>query len=118
MIDVVGIGTPVMDFLINTRKFPERNGGAELRECSWQGGGKVTSALIALGRLGGESGIVGMVGNDVFGRFCIDDFNRHQVDTSHLIVDEGGQTAFCICLSDEETRGRSLLGRRAPLRRL
>ncbi len=118
MIDVVGIGSPVMDFLIRTKKFPERNGGAAMEECSWQGGGKVSSALIALGRLGMESGVVGVVGDDAFGRFCIDDFRRHKVDTSRLLVDREGSTAFCICISDEETQGRSLVGRRAPLRRL
>ncbi|HEX3000096.1 MAG TPA: carbohydrate kinase family protein, partial [Armatimonadota bacterium] len=118
MIDVIGIGFPVMDFLIRTKKFPERNGGAQMEECSWQGGGKVTSALIALGRLGAKSGVVGIVGGDAFGRFLIDDFNCHHVDTSHLVTDKDGQTAFCICISDEETQGRSFVGRHAPLRRL
>jgi sugar/nucleoside kinase (ribokinase family) len=71
-----------------------------------------------LGRLGVESGVVGVVGDDAFGRFCIDDFRQHNVDTSRLLVDREGSTVFCICISDEETQGRSLVGRRAPLRKL
>lgn len=118
MIDVVGIGYPVMDFLIHTKTFPIPNGGGQLEEYSWGGGGKVASALVALGRLGVDSGIIGVVGDDAFGRFCIDDFNRHRVDTSRMVVDPESQTAFCICISDAETQGRSLIGRPGKLRSL
>ncbi|HHZ12638.1 MAG: carbohydrate kinase family protein [Caldicoprobacterales bacterium] len=118
MIKVVGIGNPVMDFLIHTRKIPKTNESCRLEEYSWQGGGKVPSALVALGRLGVKTGMVGVVGNDAFGRFLIDDFKRHDVDVSRLYVDPNGQTSFCICLSEEETQGRSFIGRQPNLRKL
>ncbi len=38
MIKVVGIGNPVMDFLIHTRKIPKTNESCRLEEYSWQGG--------------------------------------------------------------------------------
>lgn len=118
MIEVVGIGTPVMDLLIHTQKVPSAEGLNLLEECSWQGGGKVTSALAALGRLGVETGIVGVIGGDWYGKFQLEDFKRHHVDTSRLAVDPGGETPFCICLSDRETRNRSFIGRRSILRDL
>lgn len=118
MIKVVGIGNPVMDFLIHTNKIPVTNGFSRLHDYSWQGGGKVASALVTLGRLGVKTGIVGIVGADVFGRFCIEDFQRHQVDTSRLLVDPNGQTPFCICISEQETQGRSFIGRGATLREI
>ena len=76
MIEVVGIGNPIMDFLIHTNKIPVTNGVSRLMDYSWQGGGKVPSALVALGRLGVKTGIIGVVGDDAFGRFCIEDFKK------------------------------------------
>jgi len=118
MIEVIGIGNPIMDFLIHTNKIPMTNGFSRLKDYSWQGGGKVPSALVALGRLGVKTGIIGIVGDDAFGRFCIEDFKRHNVDTSRIIVDPNGQTSFCICISEEETQGRSFIGRGFTLREL
>lgn len=108
--DVVGIDYPVMDFLISTSKLPESNGGSMIQEYSWQCGGKVSSALAALGRLGAQAGIVGIVGNDPYGRFCEADFIRQGVDTSRLITDEYGSNCFCLCIAEQQTHGRSLLG--------
>ena len=116
MIKVVGIGNPVMDFLIHTKRIPVTNGVSGLEEYSWQGGGKVSSALVALGRLGVDTGIIGIVGADAFGRFCIEDFKKHQVDTAKLCIDPEGQTSFCICLSEQETQGRSFIGRGSNIR--
>lgn len=118
MIEVVGIGNPVMDFLVHTNRIPTTNGVSVLEEYSWQGGGKVASALVALGRLGVETGIIGIVGSDAFGRFCIEDFKRHCVDTSRLKVDPQGKTDFCISISEKETQGRSFIGRGTALREM
>lgn len=108
--DVVGIDYPVMDFLVYTPKLPQTNGVSRIKEYSWQGGGKVSSALTALGRLGVKTGIVGVTGNDPYGRFCRDDFKRHGVDTSHLIIDPDGRNCLCLCIAEEETQGRSFMG--------
>lgn len=116
--DVVGIDYPVFDFLMHMNKLPETNGSARLLSYSWQGGGKVATALVALGRLGVKAGVVGIIGGDPFGRFCLDDFARHGVDTSQLIVDKEGHNAFCVVISERETGGRSIVGGGGKLRRL
>lgn len=107
-----------MDYLIHMNRIPVTNGVSRLKDYSWQGGGKVPSALVTLGRLGIQSGIIGVVGSDIFGRFCVEDFKRHLVDTSKLIMDPIGETSFCICLSEEETQGRSFIGNGGNLREL
>ena len=76
-LDIIGIENPVMDFNTLMEKMPERGGFAQLKDYSWQGGGNVGSALVAAARLGAKCGIVGLVGEDYFGQFCIDDFKRH-----------------------------------------
>ena len=109
--DVVGIDRPCMDCLIRVKQLPRPNQGAHVEENSWQGGGKVATALAALGRLGAECAIIGDTGSDSYGQFCKNDLEYHHVDTARLRVHEGAQTSLCFVLSDEETHGRSIMGK-------
>lgn len=106
--DVVGIDNACMDFIVQIDKIPASNSYEVLRNYSWQGGGKVPTALVALGRLGIETGLIGFFGSDFFGKFCIEDLNRHKVDTSHMICD-GADTTLSICLAERLTKGRSFI---------
>ena len=116
--DVVGIGYPCIDFLINIDKFPESNSGTRLRDYSWQGGGKVPTALVALGRLGIPTGLLGTAGDDAFGMFNIEDFKRHGVDTSRFIIDRGKSTSLSIPISETEKHARSFIFNFGTCRRL
>lgn len=107
--DVVGIGFPCIDLLLNVDEFPQPNSYARLQDYSWQGGGKVATALVALGRLGVETGLLSVMGGDPFAKFLIGDFQRHSVDTSHVIIDPAGTTTLSVPLSDTATGSRSFL---------
>jgi sulfofructose kinase len=107
--DVVGIDNPVMDFLLHIDRIPRTNGFEKLKKYSFQGGGKISTALVTLGRLGIETGLIGVLGKDPFGAFCIEDFKRHNVDTSQLISEAGINTALSVCLVEKETNGRSFM---------
>lgn len=107
--DVVGVGYPCIDFLLNVDAFPAAESHCLLRDYSWQGGGPVPTALVALGRLGACAGLIGVVGGDSFGRFLSEDFRRHGVDTSRLVVDEAGETSLSVPVSDRQTGSRSFI---------
>ena len=62
--DVVGIDSPCMDLAVNVQHFPKANGGEQIKELSWQGGGKVASGMVAAARLGAKCAIMGNVGDD------------------------------------------------------
>ncbi|MCL2664733.1 MAG: carbohydrate kinase family protein [Defluviitaleaceae bacterium] len=109
MYDIVGVDWPCIDLNINVKTFPKPNGGEMIRRLSWQGGGKVSSGLTAAGRLGVRSAILGAVGDDIFGRFCRDDFERHNVDTAGLAARANCSTPFCTVISDQDTGGRSII---------
>ena len=117
-IDVIGIDAmPVLDILLQIPRIPATNGMTFSTEQSWQGGGKVATAMVASARLGASAGIVGIVGNDAPGRFIRDDFVYHGVDVRHLHLSEG-ETIFSIVLAEAETQGRSFIGtaaKRLPL---
>ena len=109
--DVVGIGMPFTDFLISIESMPEPNGMQLLQEQSWQGGGKVATALVAAARLGASTGMIASVGADPYGKFCIDDFHFNNVDTSKLVIDQQGLTGFSVIISDNESQSRRIIGR-------
>lgn len=107
--DVVGIGNIVIDFLINIAFLPGENQRTDILDCYWQGGGMAATALAALSRLGADTGMLGAVGGDRYGEFCLSDLEFFGVDTSHVLRDPAGTTAFSAVLSDNRTHGRNIL---------
>jgi len=115
-VDVVGIGIPVVDCLALLERLPASDEQTVMEDLSWQGGGKVPTALVALSRLGARVGIIGVVGDDMFGRFCANDFEWNGVDTSHLIVDRDQTTHFTIVLAELKKKARSFIGKAGSCR--
>jgi sulfofructose kinase len=114
-LEAIGIGHPVADLLINIDKLPGRDGGAALLDISYQFGGKVPTAMAALGRLGVPCGMIGAVGDDDVGRACVRDFARHNVDASRIIVDKGISTRLNVVISDRSGE-RNILRHSGPVR--
>jgi len=108
--DVIGIENLIMDFAVQIDKLPKTDGGARILDMCWQSGGNASSAIAALARLGAKCGMVGGIGSDSFGAFGKNDMIYHGVDVSH-IKQVPGKTTFCICLAEQATQGRSILGR-------
>lgn len=110
--DIAGYDMPCVDLAVNVDVFPKPNGGTGVNAMSWQGGGKVASGMVAAARLGAKCAMMGAVGSDDYGKFCIRDFERHGIDVSGMKVREGETTSLSIVLSDRETSGRSIVYRR------
>ena len=110
-IDIIGIENPIVDFNVLSNIMPERGGLSLLQDYSWQPGGNVGSAMVAAARLGAKCGIMGVVGNDAYGQFCIDDLRRHNIDTSHIVKDGENKTALAICLAEINNMERSFIVR-------
>lgn len=120
MFDIVGIDTPCIDLGVNVNRFPRPNEGEKITGCSWQGGGKVSSGMVAAARLGASGAMIASVGDDRYGEFCIADFKRHGIDTNYTLKRPGCRTNLSIVVSDKETKGRSILWRQgtaAPVTR-
>ena len=108
--DVIGIGRPFMDFLVNVAHLPkEKDEQIPLLQMSWQGGGKVATAIVAVAELGCKAAFSGIAGDDIYGRFLKDDFIYYGVDVSRMALD--GNNAFAIVLSEKETFGRNIFPR-------
>lgn len=110
--DVVGIGTPYYDMVINVSKMPGLDGAVGANEAFYQGGGKVATAMAAAARLGRSAGMMAKVGENHRGQFIINDFRYNGVDTSAIIVDAPGTSSpFCLSLSEEEHKTRIFIGK-------
>jgi len=107
--DVIGIDNLVMDFLVQIKSLPTSNKSCPYEQASWQGGGNVASAMAASARLGASVGMIGMTGDDQYGRFNINDFKLHGIDVSHIAIDKEAPTGFCICLAETSTKMRSFI---------
>ena len=113
MPDVIGIDNPVFDISISVDKMPVSNENKKMQFFCIQSGGKVSTAIAALGRLGASCGIYGMVDSGFRGKFCYDDMVRHNVDVSHLLINPSANTGTCVTIADKEKKGRSILGKGA-----
>lgn len=109
--DIFGLDYPCMDLNVNLDRIPERNSGSRLNDLSFQGGGKVSSGMVAAARLGARCALGGVLGDDIFGRFCYQDFVRHGINVDNMKVREGCDTGLSIVVSEKETQTRSFLFR-------
>lgn len=109
--DVVGIGDLCLDLTAGIRKLPNENGFVPLQFLSWQGGGKVPTAMVTAARLGASAGIIASCGDDSFGKFCVRDFVNNHVDVSKMQILENCDTNFVVAIPETETGNRAYLGR-------
>ncbi len=65
-----------------------------------------SSAIFACGaaRLGLRVALIGVCGDDVFGRFMLDEMQKHGVDVSNVIIRPDGQTGLSVILNDRTDR--------------
>ena len=109
--DVFGLDTPCIDLNVNLDRLPEPNQGARIKDMSWQGGGKVSSGMAAASRLGASCAIAGAVGDDLYGRFCYQDFLRHGINVDNMIRRQGASTHLSVVLSEKNSGTRTILFR-------
>jgi sugar/nucleoside kinase (ribokinase family) len=65
-----------------------------------------SSVIFACGaaRLGLKVAFIGVCGDDIFGRFMIDEMQKKQIDTGHVILQKEGQTGLSVILNKNADR--------------
>lgn len=116
--DIFGLDYPCMDLNANLDELPARNGGTRLNDLSWQGGGKVSSGMVAAARLGARCALGGVLGDDIFGRFCYQDFIRHNINVGNIRIQPGCNTGLSVVISEKKSQTRTILFRAGQTRRL
>ena len=109
--DMIGFGNPFQDLIVELDQLPPTNVNICMRNYVFQGGGNVPTATVAAGRLGLKAAILGVAGDDMFGHANVADFEYNHVDTSHLKLDKGKRTDFCVCVSERAINGKEFISR-------
>lgn len=110
-LDIIGLGDPNMDLIVELEKLPETNTNMRMYEYCFQGGGNVATAVAASGMLGLKSAIVGIVGDDLLAQNAVEDFAYNHVDTSHLVVRENTRSNFCLCVTERYNQGKEFISK-------
>lgn len=107
--DVFGVETGCLDLNVCINEMPPLNHGTQVYDLSWQGGGKVSSGMIAAARLGAKCTMSGALGDDEYGRIQYNDFVRHGVNVSNLILREGKTSSLDIVVAEKKSMTRTML---------
>jgi sulfofructose kinase len=103
--DLISIGLSVMDYLFLCDELPRgRFGGAS--DHLVQGGGLAATAAVAMARLGGRVEMWSRIGDDLQGRFILEQFQAEGVDTSQVRVCPGGRSPTCAVTVDRSNGER------------
>lgn len=112
---VVGIGSTVYDTLIVVDHFPQEDTKMQGLETKVQGGGPCATALVAAQKLGVPAAYMGTVGDDPFGRFMLDDFEKWGVDTQSVRQVPGMVSFHAVVLLNQQTASRTCVWSRGTV---
>lgn len=108
---IIGIDVLWYDQLLTLPEMPGENASVFVEDFSFQGGGKVCSALATASRLEIPSKLLAVCGTSRRSRFLVDDLRRHGVDVSEIRQIDGYHEGWSIVLSDTASGGRRILWR-------
>lgn len=113
--DIIGLATPGQDLVVELEKMPQTV-SSRMYDCCFQGGGWVATALCAAGNLGMRASFCGVIGDDIFGKMIAEDFRFNHVDISHLIVEKGKRSNFCLCITERADKEKTFISRPSECR--
>jgi sulfofructose kinase len=110
-LEAVGLGYCAYDILALLPDLPDFDAvaGIHLTDLVHDGGGPVGTALATLAHLGARTGYLGILGDDLEGRFLHDLFGREGVDVTRLRVRADVGTNVCLLLVEGATARRAIL---------
>ena len=104
MAKIVGIGACVADTLINVPRYPTEDTKMRATSTKVAGGGPVATGLVAVSKLGIDSGFIGVLSDDNGGLFLKKDFEKYGVSTEYTEIKNGYRSfTSVIWLSAEST---------------
>ncbi len=109
--DLIGIANPGQDLVVELEKMPYDVVSSRMHDCCFQGGGWVATAMCAAGNLGMKTSFLGVIGDDIFGKLITADFEYNKVDTSHIIVEKGKRSNFCMAITERSNKNKYLISR-------
>ncbi|XP_059297362.1 uncharacterized protein LOC132050231 [Lycium ferocissimum] len=106
---ILGCGGVSLDFLAAVDSYP--NPDDKIRSTSFevQGGGNTGNALTCAARLGLTPRIISKVADDSQGKGMLEELEADGVDTSFMVVSDGGNSPFTYIIVDNQTKTRTCI---------
>ena len=106
MSKVLCVGISTVDTIVFVDKYPAANERVVALDSIRAVGGPATTAAVALARLGVETALSCVIGDDDAGRFVFETLKREGIDTQHVVVDKSVRTATgtIVVSRSEQTR--------------
>lgn len=108
MTKVFGMGRPTLDRLVRVPRPPEFGASMRVEHLGYEGGGPVSTALVACRRLGLEAAMAARLGRDDTATEIIAGLEREGVDVRHVVQADDARSASSIILITPDAE-RSIL---------
>lgn len=113
VIDIVGIGASTLDRFIVVDHFPTGREVQQAISSTTDGGGPVATALATAGKYGSRTVMIDRIGDDMVGRYILDDFHKYNVNTESIQVDADAKSGTATILVKEKTGERAVFFERS-----
>ena len=113
MIDIVGIGASTLDRFIVVDHFPTGREVQQAISSTTDGGGPVATALATASKYGSRTVMIDRIGDDMAGRYILEDFHKYNVNTEGIQVDADAKSGTATILVKQKTGERAVFFERA-----
>ena len=107
MAEITGIGASVFDILMLTESFPVEDTKQKVTLSKVQGGGPCATALVAAAKLGISTAYFGVLGDDIFGRYMIEDFRRYGVECDSVRIIKDACSFSSVVIANKTNSSRT-----------
>ena len=113
VIDIVGIGASTLDRFIVVDRFPTGREVQQAISSTTDGGGPVATALATAGKYGSRTVMIDRIGDDMVGRYILEDFHKYNVNTEGIQVDAEAKSGTATILVKQKTGERAVFFERS-----
>ena len=113
VIDIVGIGASTLDRFIVVDHFPTGREVQQAVSSTTDGGGPVATALATAGKYGSRTVMIDRIGDDMVGRYILEDFHKYNVNTEGIQVDADAKSGTATILVKQKTGERAVFFERS-----
>ena len=108
-LDVLVIGRNCIDYISVVDRFPREDEKVHLNERLVEGGGQGGTSACCVSRLGGRTAVVGNIGDDKEGVFCLKRLRDFEVDTRYIQVMENAKTPVAYLFVNQSNGKRTII---------
>lgn len=106
---ILGMGVAGLDYILSVDKYPKLDDKIRASKCTITGGGNVANTLTAIARLGINSTIYSIVGNDTTADIILGELFKDGVNISNCVHATMSGSAVTHVIVDDETVSRTCI---------